>query len=205
MKKKNRRGKKKLIIGLTGSFGSGKTTVAKIFSSYGAKVIDADRIAHKAIRPQGEIYKKIVNAFGEDIIKKDKTIHRGKLAKIVFAKKDSLTKLNKIMHPEVIRIIKGKINALSRKIIILDAPLIIEAGLANLADKLIVVRLSPKKRIERLINKTHLSKTDILKRINAQIPQAGKVALADFVIDNNGTIGRTRKQVEKIWRLLWKN
>ncbi len=203
--KKQSLGKGKIILGLTGSFGSGKSTVAGIFKSFGAKVIDADKIAHSLIKPGNKIYKKIINAFDRSILKKNKTISREKLAKIVFNNKRLLEKLNSIVHPEVIRVIRQKIRSSSAGIFVLDAPLLIEAGLANIVDKLIVVTITMKKQIERISNKTGLSRTDILKRIRAQMPLGNKIRLADFVIDNSGRIEKTKNQVRQIRRVLWKN
>ncbi len=200
-----KRNKKRIILGLTGSFGSGKTTVAKIFNSFGCEIIDADRIAHRAIEPDTNIYKKITNTFGKDILNKDRTINRNKLAHIVFDNKNLLKILNKIMHPVVIGIIKSKIKTSKAKVIVLDAPLLIEAGLKDLVDKLIVVKIAKRKQLERMQHKTGLTKLDILKRIARQIPLENKVRLADFVIDNSGTRGETKRQVEIIRRLLWRN
>lgn len=204
MKWQNRKGKSKIVIGLTGGFGCGKTTVAGIFRSCGAKIVDADKIAHEVIRPASAIYTKIIRAFGTGILKKNKAIDRERLAGDVFGHKDALKKLNNIVHPEVIRIIKKEIKASAAKLVVLDAPLLIEAGLLGLTDKLVVVSLSRRKQTERIINRTSLARADISKRIKAQIPLAYKIRMADFIIDNNGTIGQTRKQVAKIWRLLWK-
>jgi dephospho-CoA kinase len=197
--------KKKIIIGITGSFGSGKTTVARIFKSFGSKVIDADKIAHKVISPESKIYKKIIDAFGKNILKKNTTVDRDKLAKIVFGKKKFLSRLNNIIHPEVIRTIKDEIKNSKAKVIVLDAPLLIEAGLEKLVDKLIVVKITREKQIKRIQNRTSLSKAEILGRIGFQIPLKDKVRLADFVIDNSGTIEETKKQAEQIRRLLWKS
>jgi len=200
-----KRNKKRIILGLTGSFGSGKTTVARIFKSFGAKIIDADRIAHSLIKPDTKIYKKITNTFGNDILNKDRSINRNKLANIVFNNKNLLKILNEIIHPEVAKIIKSKIKNSGSKIIILDAPLLIEAGLKNLVDKLIVVKIAKRKQIERIQHKIGLTKLDILKRIKSQISQNVKSRFANFVIDNSSTIEKTKKQAETIRRLLWKN
>lgn len=200
-----RRKRRRIVIGLTGSFGSGKTTVAGFFRSMGAQILDADKIAHAIIRPQAEAYKKIVKTFGKEIIKKDKSVDRDRLARIVFNNRVLLKKLNSIIHPRVIRIIKEKIEKASKRIIILDVPLLIETGLKRRVDKIIVVNIARDRQIERLRAKTGLSRQEILKRIKAQMPLNHKVRLADFVIDNSGTMKETRKQAIAIRRLLWKS
>jgi len=203
--KRLKRNKKRVILGVTGTFGSGKSTVANMFKSFGAELIDADKIAHRVIRPGSEIYKKIINAFSRSILKKNKTIDRKKIAKVVFKDKKLLQKLNRIIHPEVIKIIENQICASTKDIVVLDAPLLIEAGLERLVDKLIVVSIHKKKQIERALKKASLSEADILKRIKAQIPLKDKIRLADFVIDNSSTIEKTRKQVVSIRRSVWKS
>lgn len=194
--------KKKVILGVTGSFGSGKTTVAKIFQSFGAQIIDADKIAHSCISPRRQAYKKIIDTFDKDIFSKDRTINRRKLAWMIFNNKNLLRRLNNIIHPEVIKIIKSQIKASRVKIIVLDAPLLLEAGLRGIVDKLIVVKITQDIQITRVQNKTALSKADILKRIRAQISQNVKLRFANFVIDNSGTIQNTKKQVIRIWKKL---
>lgn len=192
----------RIIIGLTGSFGSGKTTVAKIFKSLGAKIIDADRIAHNFIKPGTNVYRRIVDTFSKDILGKNKTIDRNKLAKIVFDNKTWLKKLNNIIQPQVIRLIKKETKILPKEFLVLDAPLLIEAGLMKMVDKLIVVKIGRKKQIERLLNKTSLSINDILKRIKTQMPLSEKIRIADFVIDNSGTISQTKKQVKRFFLMM---
>lgn len=195
---------KKIVLGITGSFGSGKTTVARILKSFGAKVIDADKIAHSVIRPQTKIYRKIISAFGEGILKKSRTIDRNKLARVVFNRKELLSRLNNIIHPEVIRAIRHRIKNAKTKVIALDAPLLVEAGLRNIVDKLIVVKITREKQLKRIQNRTSLSKSDILRRISSQIPLAYKIRLADFVIDNSGSVGKTRRQVKNFLELVIK-
>lgn len=202
---KKQKSAKKIILGVTGGLACGKSTVAGLFSSYGAGVIDADVIAHKIIGPQGVIYKKIIALFGEGILNSDKTINRHKLAGAAFSGKKALKRLNMIMHPEVIRVVKERIKKSKAEVIVLDAPLLIEAGLTGLVDKLIVVRAGMKERISRSAKYAGLSKTEVYKRIHFQMPLKKKISLADFIIDNTGTIEKTKKQVKEIRRMLWRN
>lgn len=196
---------KKFILGVTGGFGTGKSTVAKYFKRFGAKVIDADKISRNLLNPGTEAYRKAVDIFGESILKNNKDIDRIKLAGIVFSDNNLLKKLNKLIHPEVKKIIKRKIARASEKIVVLDVPLLFEAKLENLVDKIIVVKAGRAEQIQRIRNKSLFTKEDIVKRINAQMPLSDKVRLADFVIDNSGTLNNTNKQVEKLRRMLWKN
>jgi len=197
---------KKLILGVTGSLGSGKTTVARIFKKLGAKVVDADRIAHRLMCPQDKVYRRILHCFGKGILKSDRTIDRHKLASFVFARKKSLRALDQMTHPEIIRMIKKEIRSSPKRLIILDAPLLLEAGLDKAVDKIIVVTAKRSQQIKRLQEKGTFSRTDILKRLRQQLPLKNKVRMADFVIDNTGTIRETEKQIKKIIRRMgWRN
>ena len=194
------------VIGLTGSFGTGKTFVASIFKSLGAKVIDADRIAHKVIRKGSNEYRRIVKLFGKNILNGEGEIDRGKLGKIVFSNAALLRKLAGIVHPKVTREIRRSVgNAGKEDTVVIDAPLLIEANLGKLIDKLVVVRCSKRRQIERCQEKFCLQKKEILRRIESQIPLKKKMKMADLVIDNSLTRSRTREQVRKAWRvMLWK-
>ncbi|PIP19959.1 MAG: dephospho-CoA kinase [Candidatus Omnitrophica bacterium CG08_land_8_20_14_0_20_41_16] len=194
---------KKLIIGVTGIFGSGKSTVSRIFKSYGAKIIDADKIAHRCLLPGAKSYKRIVSSFGKGIIfKARRKINRHKLGRLVFGNRRLLKKLNSIIHPKVISDIKESIRKSEAKVIVLDAPLLLEAGLKKMVDDLIVVIIDRDELIRRLMKKASLKRPDILKRINAQISQNIKSRFANFIIDNSGAVSDTKKQVKKIWKSL---
>jgi len=189
------------VIGLTGSFGSGKTFVASIFESLGAKVIDADKAAHKAIKKGTGAYGRIVALFGEDILDGRNEVDRKKLGKIVFADKALLKRLNGIVHPQVIKYIKGEVRRARSDagVLVIDAPLLVEADLAGLVDKLVVVKCSKTKQVERCEKKFCLKKGEVLRRIASQIPLRRKMAMADYVIENSQAKLETRKQVRKLW------
>lgn len=194
-----------LIIGLTGGLATGKTTVAKMFAQLGAQVIDADKIAHKLISPRGACYTSIVRYFGGDIVTKG-NIDRKKLSTIVFNNKHALRKLEGIIHPEVKKNIFTEIKKRQKKnsIIIIDAPLLIEAGIEKKVDRLIVVKSSLNKQIKRSSARLKITKSEALKRIKAQMPLKDKERLADIVINNNEDLENTRKQVKAIWEKIFK-
>jgi len=195
------------VIGLTGSFGTGKTFVASIFRSFGARVIDADVIAHRVIRKGSSAHKKIVAAFGRSILGPSGQINRSKLASRVFASPSKVAKINRIVHPEVIRIIKARISAGADKdaVVVIDAPLLIEARLLNIVDKLVVVKSSKKRQIERCRKKFQIKQVEVLKRIGSQMSMKRKLKMADFVVKNDSTRSSTRRQVRKVWEeVVWK-
>jgi dephospho-CoA kinase len=193
------------IIGLTGGFGTGKTFVASVLKRSGARVIDADLIAQRTIMKGRPAYKKVVAAFGSGILDSARNIDRKALARIVFNDRRKLKKLNGIIHPEVIKIIKREIreSGKGRKVVI-DAPLLVEAKLTGLVDRLIVVTASRARQVQRCRKKFRMNEEEVCKRIRCQMPLSKKVKLADFVIDNNGSRTRTERQIKAIWRNVWK-
>ena len=200
---------KKLVIGVTGIFGSGKSTVSAMLRSYGLKIIDADKLAHQYLLPGTKTYKKILNYFGKSILKKDHKIDRKKLGKLVFGNQKLLKKLNSIVHPKVITDIREGIRKSKEKAVVLDAPLLIESGLRKIVDDLIVVIIERDELIRRLAKKAALNRSEILKRVKSQIPQKVKARFANFIIDNSGTVNETRKQVKKVMKKIeegtWRN
>ena len=189
-----------MIIGLTGGIASGKTTVAGLFKKKGALVLDADKIARKVIERDSPVYRKVVRFFGSDILNKDRSINRRCLAKIVFSSSLKLKKLNSFIHPVVIKIINDELKKRKgKRVVVIDAPLLIEANLSSLVDRLIVVKTKQKIQINRIVAKMKLSRSEILKRIKNQISLRDKIKLADYVIDNGSSFKNTEKQVKDIW------
>jgi len=193
-----------VIVGLTGGFGTGKTFTASVFRSLGAMVIDADRIAHAALKKGSGTHKKIIDLFGRGILNSKGAIDRRRLAGIVFKDKSALTRLNAVIHPYVIKRIKEDIRAAKDGCIVIDAPLLIEAGLTDLVDKVVVVKASRENQILRCLKRSGLGRKECLERIGSQMPLKKKIALADYVVDNDGTKSRTRRDVIKIWREIWR-
>jgi len=168
-------------IGVTGSFGTGKTTAAAMFKKLGAKkVIDADKIVHSLI---------------------DRNMRKN-LSKVVFKRREYLNKLCKIIHPFVIDRIRKICAKYKKKIIVIDAPLLIETGLHKEVDYVIVVKAKKSVQIERVRRKTKLSRKEIQNRIKSQMPLRKKIKLADFVVDNSGLISNTREQVKNILKTI---
>ena len=139
-------------------------------------------------------------SFGKDVLGKNGRIKRKELAALTFGNPSALRRLNKIMHPAIISRIRKELKESKQGVTVLDAPLLIEAGLSDMVDKLIVVKADKKIQISRARRKTGASEEEIKKRIQAQMPLSEKVARADYVIDNNGRLDETRKQVKEIWK-----
>ena len=191
------------IIGITGSLCSGKSSVASMFARLGAKIVDADKIAHQLIEKHGVCFKRVIDAFGKDILNAQ-GIDRTKLANIVFKDKNKLKQLEDIIHPAVIKEIKKEIKNFKKtkdgkSVLALDVPLLFEAGLGRLTDFNIVVKASYEDRIKRAVCKLGISRADAVRRIKAQMPLRAKLPLADFVIDNNRSKQDTFSQVKIIW------
>jgi len=195
----------KFILGVTGCIGCGKSTVAAIFKTKDCLLINADALGHELMSVGTGVYRKIIKSFGERILKSDNAIDRVKLSEIVFTDRKALAKLNGIVHPELIRQIKRRIRNANKRIIILDAALIIEAELTGMLDKLVVVTAKSRQQILRSQKSLGLTKKQVILRMKSQISQKAKSRFADFIIDNSGQLAKTRKQVSQIRRQLWKS
>lgn len=194
-----------IIVGLTGSVGTGKSTVAGFFKELGAYIIDWDELAREAVRPRLRAWKEIVEYFGKDFLNEDLTINRQKLAEVVFSDKEKVTKLNQIVHPEVVKEderITNEIKSLdANALIIKDIPLLFELTRPIYVDKIAVVSASERTQLRRLEEKG-MSREDAKNRIKSQLPLEEKIKAADFVINNDGTLEETKRQVEEIYSLL---
>ncbi|MDF2957206.1 MAG: Dephospho-CoA kinase [Candidatus Alkanophagales archaeon MCA70_species_1] len=202
-----------LRVGLTGGIASGKSLVAKFFMELGAYVIDYDVLSREVVRPGTEAWWRIVETFGKEILRRDLTIDRKKLGDIVFADHSKLRKLEEIVHPAISEEGERRLAALEKldpeAIVILDIPLLIEKMLASSPtaeklklDKIIVVYVSEETQLRRLCERDGISEEEARRRIRAQLPLKEKLKYADFVIDNEGSIEDTRRQVVSIYRRL---
>ena len=198
-----------ITIGITGGYATGKSVVAGMFRKLGAKVVSADTIARTIMKPQTLVWKKVVKCFGKEILRKDKLINRKKLAEIIFTDSVKRQKLNQLVHPAVVdeikRVIKTTVKRGKPAILAIDAPLLFEAGIEGLFDRIIVVGCRTAVRIDRAKRRDELSKCQIFQRIQSQWSLKRKIKKADFVVDNSGSITRTRSQVNKIWNRMTNN
>ena len=195
------------IVGLTGSVGTGKSTVTKFFRQLGAYIIDWDELARAVVRPHLKAWKEIVEYFGKDFLNEDLTINRQKLAEVVFSDKEKVTKLNHIVHPEVLKEderMTSEIKSLDpNALIIKDIPLLFELTRTVYVDKIVVVSASEQTQLRRLEGKG-ITREDAQSRIKSQLSLEEKIKSADFVINNDGPLEETKKQVEEIYSLLRK-
>lgn len=191
-----------MIVGLTGGLATGKTTVAKIFKELGAEVVDADIIAREIVRKGTEVFDEIVKVFGEGIIGEEGELDRKKLASIIFCDEEAREKLNMITHPPIRKRIVEEIARLkeSKRIIVLDVPLLIEAGFSDLVDVVVVVSAGEEEQIRRVMKRDGIKREEALLRIRSQLPLQSKLDAADYVIDNSGPLDRTRMEVRRVWR-----
>ncbi|MFC7393684.1 dephospho-CoA kinase [Scopulibacillus cellulosilyticus] len=190
-------------IGLTGGIASGKSTVSAMIKNFGIPIIDADIISREVVEPGEEAYKQIVASFGSDILLENGQINRKKLGSIVFQDADQRIILNNIVHPQVRKSMLQKINFYEKKgekAIVLDIPLLFEGKLTGWVDKKLLVYVDPKTQLERLINRDHSTEKQALDRIRSQMPLDEKKALADAIIDNNGSVDNTLQQLKAIFR-----
>lgn len=190
-----------LRVGLTGSMGSGKTTVASIFKNLGAFVIDADEICRELSLPHQPAWREILGAFGTSILNEDQSIDRKKLAHIVFNDKTQKTQLENILHPKVISQearLSGEIFKKNpQSIIIIEAALLIESGNHRRMNKVIVVTCDDEKLISRAMGS--MTREEAQKRVQVQMPQEEKLRWADYVLQNNGNRENLTKKVQELF------
>jgi dephospho-CoA kinase len=191
------------IIGLTGGIATGKSTVVEMLRRKGALIIDADQLAREVVEPNQTAWREIVSWLGDSVLLPDQNLDRAKIAELVFGDPQKLKTLNSIIHPRVgIRILE-----LTREIeqanpgavIVYDIPLLIEAGMQEMVDLILLVYAPRELQLKRLIERDKLTQGEAELRLVAQMPIDEKKRFAHRIIDNSGSLAETEKQVERFW------
>lgn len=189
-----------LLIGLTGGIGSGKSTVSARLAERGAVVVDADAIVRDVQAPGTPVLAAMVERFGSEILRADGTLDRQAVADRVFSDADELAALNAIVHPAVGAEIAARLEheAETDHVVVLDVPLLVESGRSDLAG-LLVVDVDPEIAVERLVAHRGFTADDARARMARQVGRADRVAKADFVVDNSGTLADLNPQIDAAW------
>jgi dephospho-CoA kinase len=190
-----------MIIGLTGSIATGKSTVSRMLTQKGFPIVDADEIARLVVEPGSPVLTSIMETFGKEVLLPDGSLNREKLGSLIFNDKDKREKLNSIMHPAVRKeMIRQKEEWLEKgaNTVIMDIPLLFESRLQSYVDKIIVVSATPQIQRDRLMARNGYTADEAEARINSQLSIAEKEKGADAVIDNNGTIEETEEQLNEL-------
>ncbi len=193
-----------LLIGVTGGIACGKTEVCRVFQRKGAIILSGDEIGREVVERSKRVRKELVRTFGTEILSKNKNLNRRKLGKLAFASKESKDKLNKIVHPHLLRELKKRINDFRKRkhqgLVVVDAALIVEWGLQKELDHLVFVESKREDKIKRLQKHKGYSRKEALDRIKSQLPEIIKRRLADFVIINDKGVSELREKAEKVFR-----
>ncbi|MEV4972937.1 dephospho-CoA kinase [Streptomyces scopuliridis] len=192
-----------LRLGLTGGIGAGKSEVSRLLTSYGAVLIDSDRIAREVVEPGTPGLAAVVAEFGPEVLTPDGGLDRPKLGAIVFGDPDRLRALNAIVHPLVrARSAELETAAGPDSIVVHDVPLLVENGMEALYDLVIVVDASPETQLDRLVRLRGMAESEARKRMAAQATRERRGAAADVVIDNDGPLEQLEPQVRRVWQTL---
>ena len=200
-----------IIVGITGGIACGKTTVSELLTEKGAIPINADEIGHQLLKADSPVIDELIDAFGQDIFDASGDVSRKKLGAIVFKDKDARERLNSILHPLIIERSRGQARQLVVEdptcVVLLDAPLLIEAGAYDTVDLIVVVTASPETQLRRTLERSiaqgrPLTEAEVQARIDAQMPVSEKVKYADVVIENEGRLEELCMQVDALWERL---
>ncbi|UTT62327.1 dephospho-CoA kinase [Microcella humidisoli] len=194
------------VIGLTGGIAAGKSVVSARLAQLGAAVIDADVLAREAVAPGTPGLEAVRRRFGDDVLAPDGSLDRAALGALVFADPRARTDLNAIVHPEVHRLYRERLQSLEasdpRAIVVYDVPLLVEARSADEFAAVVVVHAPADLRVERLVALRGMERASALDRVAAQASDDERLAVADVVIDTSGTLAHTIEQVDALWERL---
>lgn len=191
-----------VVVGVTGNIGSGKSTVCQFLAELGAAVIDADEIARKTYTPHSQAWQEIITAFGTEVLQPNEEIDRAKLAQLVFSNPEALRQLNQITHPKAEKTVTEQIEESRRrgiKVVVLEAALLIEADWTTLVDKVWLVTASRDTVVQRLAGYQEAERSQVLARLDSQMPVEEKMKYADEVIYNEEDISALRTKITEIW------
>lgn len=195
-----------LIVGLTGGVASGKSTVSNILREEGAYLINADQIARELVQPHTPLWQELIKTFGEDILQQDGSIHRKKLAAMVFSNGEKRDRLNQLLHPRILEEMQRRVRAIGQSdpdaIVVIDAALLVETGAHRDMDQLIVVQATEAQQIERLRERDGTGLKEARQIVSAQMPLGEKLKVADFVIGNEGVMEETRRKAKEVFQEL---
>ena len=194
-----------IVAGLTGGICSGKSTVTAMVRGLGATVIDADQVAHELVEPDQPLFEAVASAFGREVVGTDGRIDRGRLGAIVFADPKVRRRLEELLHPAIIQECERRIRQAQLSgaaVCLVDAALLIESGWHTRCDVVILVEASEAVRLDRLIRSRGLSRDDAMLRIRSQMPQQEKRRHAQYIIENDGPLQETARQVQAVWEQL---
>ena len=189
-----------ILIGLTGGIGSGKSEVARLLTERGAEIIDADLIVRELQQPGAEVYEKMIELFGSEVVAADKSLDRTAIAKKVFTDESLLKTLNQLVHPIVRRVMNERVESFrdTDKVVVLDIPLLVENPREGL-DGVLVVDLDAEIAVKRLVEQRNMSADDARARIAKQATREQRLAIADHVIDNSGDRNALTQKIETTW------
>jgi dephospho-CoA kinase len=193
------------VIGLTGGIGSGKSTVAQFLAELDAVILDADKVGHEAFRAGTDAWREVVAAFGRQVLTPEGDVDRQKLAEVVFGNPEALSRLNQIMHPQIGRMVKARLEEYRRQgvgVVVLEIPLLVETGGTSLVDEVWVTVASEPTVLRRLEERSGLSRQQSLARLRSQVSNEERVKHADVVINNDGSLDELKAEVKKLWQRL---
>jgi len=193
------------VIGLTGGIGSGKSTVSQFLAELGVVILNADEVGHEAFKPDTEIWREVVAAFGRQVLTPDGNIDRKKLGEMVFGNAESLSRLNQIMHPRMYDMVKAQLEEYRQqgtRVVVLEAPLLLEAGWTSLVDEVWVTTTSESTVLRRLKARKGLSGEQALARLRSQLSSEERVKHAKVVINTDCDLDELKSKVKELWQRL---